>query len=97
MTTEVKVNLNMLEDVWRTYEQEITSLKDAVKALNDIIEKLRTSSWKTNGADEFFKNYDNEWKRNFEDHISYLEHLRDCLSSAKNEFGSAYQKNRTLY
>lgn len=97
MATEVKVNLDMLEDVWKIYNDEITSLKEAVKKLDEVIETLRSSAWKTNGADEFFKNYDKEWKRNFEEHISYLEHLRDCLSKARDEFGSAYQKNRTLY
>lgn len=97
MATEVKVNLDLLEDVWKTYDQEITNLKDALKEVNEVIEKLRSSAWTTNGADEFFKNYDDEWKNNFEDHIAYLEHLRDCLSKAKDEFGDAYQKNRTLY
>lgn len=97
MATEVKINLDMLENVWNTYDMEISSLRETVRELNKIIEKLRSSAWKTNGADEFFKNYDTTWKRNFEEHISYLEHLRDCLSKARGEFNSVYQKNKTLY
>ena len=97
MATEVKVDLDALETAWRTYNSEITNLRNAVDTLDKTIEKLRSSAWKTNGADEFFKNYDSTWKKHFNDHISYLEHLRDCLSKAKTEFGAAYQKNKTLY
>lgn len=97
MATEVKIDLDILENGWRTYNTEINNLRDAIDKLDETIQKLRSSAWKSNGSDEFFRNYDTTWKKRFEDHISYMEHLRDCLSKARSEFGSAYQKNKTLY
>lgn len=97
MAVEVKVNLEMLDNVWRTYEKEITDLKGIIDRIDKTIEALRASAWKTNGADEFFKTYDTTWRQYFDEHISYLEHLRDCLAKAKGEFGEAYKRNKSLY
>lgn len=43
-----------------------------------------------NGADAFFENYDDSWKKDFDKHISYLKHLRDCLATAKTAFHERY-------
>ncbi len=94
MATEVKVDLEQLGSVWQTYNNEISHLREAIDSLNKTMDVLRASAWKTNGSDEFFRNYDATWKKRFEEHLSYLEHLRDCLNKANTEFSYAYQKNR---
>ncbi len=97
MATEVKIDLDMLDSVWKTYDTEITELKKIIEQIDKAVKALKSSAWKTNGADEFFKTYDASWREYFTEHISYLEHLRDCLSKARKEFGATYQKNKTLY
>lgn len=92
MAKEVKVNLDVLDNAKRVYDESITTLEDTVKALSKSIDELKTKAWKTNGADEFFKNYDDSWKKEINAHISYLKHLRDCLQKAKDTFHSKYDK-----
>ncbi len=86
MAKEVKVNLDVIDNAKKVYDESIETLELTVKTLSTSIEELRTKAWKTNGSDAFFENYDNFWKKDFEKHISYLKHLRDCLAIAKTAF-----------
>lgn len=90
MAKEVKVNLDVLDNAKRVYDESIETLESTVKSLSETIEELRTKEWKSNGADAFFENYDDSWKKEFEKHISYLKHLRDCLATAKTTFHEKY-------
>ena len=87
----------MLESVWKVYSVEIANLKKAISDLVSAITQLKSSAWKTDGADEFFRNYDSTWKVHIEDHISYMEHLHDCLVKARSEFGIVYQQRQMFY
>ena len=91
MATEVKVNLDILDNTKRVYDEAIETLEEAMNKLENTIENLRTQQWKSNGADAFFQNYDGEWKKNLNDHISYLKHLRDCLAKAQTSFRDKYE------
>lgn len=88
---EVKVNLDMLDDVRRIYNENIQRLEEANKRLSTAIEVLRNSDWKTEGARAFLEVYDGESKPEMEAHISYLKHLRDCLDKASNTFHACYE------
>lgn len=90
MAKEVKVNLDVLDNAKKVYDVSIETLENTVKTLSASIEELRTKAWKTNGADAFFENYDDSWKKDFNKHISYLKHLRDCLASAQAAFHERY-------
>lgn len=92
MAKEVKVNLDALAEAKSVYDESITTLEDAVRTLSESIDELKTKAWKTNGADAFFNNYDDSWKKDINAHISYLKHLRDCLQKAKDTFHSEYDK-----
>ena len=92
MSTEVKVNFSVLEKTISVYETQIEILNTAYAEASDAIERLRAASWRTSGADEFFRNYDSTWKKDFKDHIEYLEHLRDCLKLAREGFYEEYTK-----
>ena len=96
MEQEVKVKIDLLESAAATYDQQIDTLKDTCRQADDAIEKLRNSDWKTSGADLFFQNYDDEWKKDLLEHISYLEHLRDCLKLAREGFNEEYNKKIIL-
>lgn len=91
MATEVKVNLDVLDNTKRVYDEAIESLTKAMCQLENTIEDLRTKDWKSNGADTFFQNYDGEWKKSLNDHLSYLKHLRDCLAKAQTSFREKYE------
>ena len=90
MAKEVKVNLDVLDNTKKVYDDSIDTLENAVRSLSEAIEELRTKSWNTNGADAFFSNYDDSWKKDFNKHISYLKHLRDCLAIASTVFHEKY-------
>lgn len=88
---EVKVNLDMLDDVRRIYNENIQRLEEANKRLSTAIEVLRNSDWKTEGARAFLEVYAGESKPEMEAHISHLKHLRDCLDKASNTFHACYE------
>ncbi len=90
MAKEVKVNLDLLDNAKKVYDESIETLESTVKTLSKAIDELRTKAWKTNGADAFFENYDDSWKKDLDKHISYLKHLRDCLATAKTAFHERY-------
>ena len=92
MSTEVKVNFSVLENAIQVYNTQIEALNSAYSQAVSTMERLRSSAWRTAGSDEFFRNYDESWKVDFKDHIEYLEHLRDCLTLAREGFYEEYCK-----
>lgn len=92
MSTEVKIDLGLLDQAVSVYDTQIDTLETAYSEATRGIETLRNSAWKTNGADAFFQNYDDKWKSDFKEHIDYLKHLRDCLKLAQEGFYEEYNK-----
>lgn len=90
MAREVKVVFDVLDHTKLVYDESIQELEDALASLEKSIDTLRSEKWKTNGADEFFKSYDDSWKKDLKKHISYLKHLRDCLATAQTSFRAKY-------
>lgn len=90
MAKEVKINLDILDSVKKVYDESIETLENALNELSTTIEELRSQQWKSNGADAFFQNYDDTWKKELKDHISYLKHLRDCLATAQSLYHEKY-------
>ena len=86
------MKLDLLEAAATTYTQQIDALNAAYQQATTAIENLRNSDWKSTGAEMFFQNYDDSWKTQLKDHISYLEHLRDCLKLAHEGFTEEYNK-----
>ncbi len=95
MSTEVKVNLSLMDQAISTYSVQIELLEAAYSEAVKAIEILRNSAWKSSGADAFFQNYDETWAKDFRDHIDYLKHLYDCLKLAREGFYEEY--NKKLY
>lgn len=92
MAMEVKVDLNLLDQAVGIYDTQIDALEQAYTQADRSLEELRKSAWKSSGADAFFQNYDDTWKRDFQDHIDYLKHLRDCLKLAREGFYEEYER-----
>ena len=90
MAKEVKVNLDVLDYTKKVYDENIETLEATINTLTASIDMLKTKAWKTNGADALFENFDDTWRKDFEKHISYLKHLRDCLDTAQKEFHKRY-------
>lgn len=97
MATEVKVDLDLLDTAKRVYDEEINALRLAMQELKNVMDELRSSAWQTEGSRQLFMFYDGGWQKGMEDHIQYLEHLRDCLKLAQAEFHSGYDRQNKLY
>lgn len=91
MAKEVKVNFDVLDNAKKVYDISIENLETTVKTLSTAIDELQTKEWKTKGADAFFENYNDSWKKDFNKHISYLKHLRNCLMNAQFAFYEIYE------
>lgn len=48
MAKEVKVNLDVLDNAKKVYDESIETLESTVKTLSKAIDELRTKAWKTN-------------------------------------------------
>ena len=97
MATEVKVNLDLLDKAKQIYNKQINTLRKAMQELEATMDELRTAAWQTEGSRQLFELYDGGWQKNMEEHIQYLEHLRDCLKLAQDEFHSGYDRQNKLY
>ena len=97
MAREVKINLTQLDATKQVYDKEIANLENAFRRLKTAVNNLQSGEWNTNGSKEFFKVYNSEWEKDFENHISYLKHLQECLGKAQSEFHSQYGKGNRFY
>ena len=53
---------------YSTYAQDMKTLKTKLESAVDDIR----SGWKSDAGDAFFKKFDDEWKKNFDDYINVM-------------------------
>lgn len=97
MAREVKINLTQLDATKQVYDNEIANLENVFQRMKIAISNLQAGEWNTSGSEEFFKIYNSEWEKDFENHISYLKHLQSCLEKAQSEFHDQYSRGNKFY
>jgi WXG100 family type VII secretion target len=80
--------LDTAKSNYSTYAQDMSTLKTTLeKAVDDI-----RSGWKTDAGDEFFKKFDDEWKKNLDDYIKVINHMSSNMQIAKNKYQTIFDE-----
>ena len=62
-------------------------LNSYISAVDDI-----RSGWKSDAGDAFFKKFDDEWKKNFDDYINVINHMSSNMQIAKNKYQAVFDE-----
>lgn len=89
-----EIDLEIISDP--SYQTAIDDIEGAVGDAEDAVDTLRTSSWKSGASDAFFENFDSNWKKNIENRIQIIKHLKGCLEEAKKEYDAVYTEATQL-
>jgi WXG100 family type VII secretion target len=92
----IYVDLDQLAKAKNAYSQAAVNLNDAKNKADKAIQTLKSSKWKSDAANEFFKLYDGTWSSNIAKHIRIIDHLEMCLEKAKAEYEAIYIELCTL-
>lgn len=93
---KLKIDIDILQDTLTAYQTAIDDIEGAVGDAEDAVDTLRASSWKSGASDAFFDNFDSTWKKNIEDRIQIIKHLKGCLEEAKKEYDAVYTEATQL-
>lgn len=84
--------LDTAKSNYSTYAQDMQSLKTNLEsAVNEI-----RSGWITDAGDAFFKKFDDEWKKNFDDYINVIEHMSSNMQIAKDKYQAVFDEADNL-
>lgn len=73
---------------YSTYAQDMKTLKTKLESAVDDIR----SGWKSDAGDAFFKKFDDEWKKNFDDYINVINHMSCNMQIAKNKYQAVFDE-----
>ena len=90
MADKLKIDISQLETTIKDYEKSIEDFENLIATLESSVDALKNSGWKSAASDEFFKTFDEKWKKNIDMHIKVIEHLKECLKYARTEYETLY-------
>lgn len=73
---------------YSTYAQDMTTLKTK---LENAVDDIR-NGWQSSAGDAFFKKFDDEWKKNFDDYINAINHMSSNMQIAKNKYQEVFDE-----
>lgn len=73
---------------YSTYAQDMRNLKTNLEVAVDDIR----DGWQSDAGDAFFKKFDDEWKKNFDDYINVINHMSSNMQIAKNKYQAVFDE-----
>lgn len=71
--------LDVLQSTYNLVNSKYTEFDDIFARLNQAIDNLKNSEWKSSASDEFFASYDDYWKKDIELYLGLLEQMNNEL------------------
>lgn len=89
---KVKIDLDRLSAAISKYDEVIEEFEQSVSNTEKAINLLQNSGWKSGASTAYFMMYQNTWKQNMEKRIKIIQHLRECLNKAQQEYTVVYEE-----
>ena len=96
MPKQLRVDTTQMLRTSRDYQKAIDDLEKARTNLDNAIQALRSSGWKSAASEAYFRQYDEKWKKSLETHVKTLEHMRGSLDEAKREYEKLCDQAKSL-
>lgn len=97
---DLSIDLDVLQSTYNLINTKYEEFSEIFKRLNQSMENLRNSQWKSSASDEFFKNYDDSWKKDIEIYLGILDKMNselEYVNSNYNELNELRGFPKTYY
>ena len=74
--------MNAVKD---TYNKSAETMDKIAKNMNNMVETIKTA-WKSEAGEAFFKKYNDEWLKGFNQYKEVLEHMAANLNDASGKY-----------
>lgn len=95
MSSILIINKDDLETARKEYAQYAERMETLRSDLEKAVSEIR-GAWQSDGGEEFFKKYDDEWLKNFNDYIAVIKHMANNVQVAKNEYQAIFDEVKAL-
>ena len=95
MSNVLKIDQDALETAKSNYTNYAQQMEELRNRLKSAVEDTR-GGWKSDGGDEFFKKFDDEWYKNFNDYIAVIDHMASNMQIAKSKYQSVFDEANKL-
>lgn len=96
MARKINVDLEELEKAVVAYETIIDLFEDSIKDTEKAIQSLKNSGWKSGASAAYFMTYNDKWKKNMQQRLNIIKHLKNCLVTAEINYSNLYEAMREL-
>lgn len=93
---DLEVNLDVMQETIRKYDSLITELKETRETLRNHIAELREEAWVSQAGTVFQEKFSAQWSQDLDKYIASLEHLKENLVIACQEYGELEEKARKI-
>ena len=77
---DLSIDLEELQSTYNLINSKYTEFNNIFARLNQSIDSLKNSDWKSSASEEFFANYDDYWKKDIELYLGLLEQMSNELA-----------------
>jgi len=91
MAKKLKIDLDQLNETITEYEKSYNDFESLISTLSASVAALQNTGWKSAASEAFFQTYEETWKTNMQMHLKIINHLKECLINAKNEYEALYE------
>lgn len=95
MSEILKIDQDAFEEAKNNYEEYAQRMESLRSKLEGAVGDIR-GGWISDGGNAFFKKFDEEWLKNFNDYIAVMEHMADNMQIAKNKYQSVFEATNKL-
>ncbi len=85
------INLEAMQTAQTSYNDcalRMETLRNKVKV---SVEDIR-SSWQSDAGDAFFKKFDDEWLKNFNDYVDVIKHMSENMVESKKRYQQVFDE-----
>ena len=90
-SARLKISEEAMDAAKSSYDDCVEKMKQLRKILKKAVEEIR-SGWDSDGGKAFFKKFDDEWYKNFNDYIAVMEHMSENIQKAKNKYQPLFEE-----
>lgn len=84
-STLLIISEEAMETAKSGYNDCAARMKTLRDTLKNAVDDIR-SEWDSDGGKAFFKKFDDEWYKNFNDYIAVVEHMSENMTKSKSKY-----------
>ena len=91
MATPLIVSEEAMQQAKTNYDDCAARMKSLRNKLSATVDEIR-GAWDSDAGKAFFKKFDDEWLKNFDDYTNVIKHMSDNITKAERKYSPLFDE-----